>query len=126
MSKSLEEVFKAQQEFENLFVDFERLEQGDSKYLDEIADYLSTALAREAFEFRDEFNWKVNTRTKLHVRDKQLEEAIDCFTFSVNLLLILGVHAEQAIEWYFLKRSINIDKAIREGIIGASDLKRSE
>lgn len=110
---NLRDVFNTQKEFESLFVDFERLE--DPEYLDSIADYLSTALAKEAFEFRDEFNWKISKRRRLHNRDKQVEEAVDCFTFAINLFLILGVTPEEALESFYLKNKINWDRQIDEG-----------
>lgn|SRR5574337_701723 len=110
----LNQIFEEQKRFESLFVDFDLLEKPE--YLDSVADYLSTSLAREAFEFRDEFNWKQHlNRIKPHNRDKQVEEAIDCFIFSINLLLILGVTAEEATELFFLKNSINWDRQADEG-----------
>lgn len=111
----LEEALLLQKEFESLFVNFERIEQGDSEYLDKVADYLSTALAKEAFEFRDEFNWKMLAKLRLHNRDKQIEEAIDCFTFSLNLLLILGLDADQVFEWYKIKNVINWERQADAG-----------
>lgn len=111
---SLRDILEAQKEFESLFVEFDKL--SDPLYLDDTADYLATSLAEEAFEFRREFNWKKHiNRRKLHNRDKQLEEAIDCFTFSLNLLLVLGLTAEEVSELYFLKNKINWDKQVDEG-----------
>lgn len=111
----LEDIFRVQREFESLFVDFERIQQGDLEYLDDTADYLSTSLAREAFEFRDEFNWKQHSGRKFHNRDKQIGEAMDCFIFSVNQLLILGVTPQECFENYLLKNTINWERQLREG-----------
>lgn len=113
--KDLEEIFRVQQDFESLFVDFQRIRQGDSHYLDEAAGYLAMALAKEAFEFRDEFNWKLLGKNKLHNRDKQIEEAIDCFVFSINLLLILGADAEECLEIYRHKTKINWERQLEAG-----------
>jgi len=114
MAEGLGEIFKVQKEFEALFVDFKKVSE-DPQYLDKIADYLSTGLAREAFEYRDEFNWKVSKRARPHNRDKQIEEAVDCFIFSVNMLLILGIEADEATEWILTKIRMNWDRQVAEG-----------
>ena len=110
------DVVAAQKEFESLFVDFERIESGDTEYLDSVADYFAKCLTKESMEFLDEFNWKQHVSAKkLHNYDKQVGEAIDCFTFSLNMLLILGLDAAQIQEYYFLKNHINWDRQVDEG-----------
>jgi len=123
---SLQDIFDKQQEFESLFVDFPRIQGGDHAYLDETADYLSTALAREAFEFRDEFNWKVSKAPRPHNRDKQIEEAVDCFIFSINQLLILGLTCEEAMEWVETKIRMNWDRQVKEGNVKAINRAQPE
>lgn len=111
---SFHDVYAAQVEFEGLFYCFNMLNKRPEE-LDKAADYLSTSLAREAFEFKDEFNWKQHVRKKNLNLDKAIEEAIDCFTFTLDLFHILGMTADEIIEWYFLKNRMNWDKQIEAG-----------
>ena len=110
---SFEDVVKAQTEFESLFYDFNRLHE--QEYLDHSIDYLTTSLAREAFELKDEINWKQHGRTKPVNMDKAREEAIDCLTFSLDTCILLGMDASDIIEWYFLKNRINWDRQVEQG-----------
>lgn len=116
----LETIWSRQADFESLFVDLQRAQE-DSAYLDHTADYLSTSLAREAFEFKDEFNWKEHAAVKPHDRKAQVEEAMDCFIFSIDQLLILGVTAEEAFSAYCHKNLKNWDRQVDRGNAKAID-----
>jgi len=115
---SFHDVYAAQVEFEGLFFRFDTLNQAPDE-MDAAADYLSTSLAREAFEFKEEFNWKQHIRRKPINVDKAKEEAIDCFTFALDQFHILGMTADEVVEWFFLKNRINWDRQVDAGKVTA-------
>lgn len=115
MSDKLDSLFKQQQELMSLLriptaASDEAFVRHETLLTQAIMTYI-TALQVELAEVLQELNWKPWKQTRKPVDMVKLkDELIDCLHFMLELLIIVGITADEAYKLYWQKMQVNLTR----------------
>lgn len=105
-SLSLQEMLDLQRDLQRVFNGYELEDQSTELRIDNIVLNVF-ALTKELSELTDEIGWKPWATSRHINRERAVEELVDVWHFFMNIMLHLGVDAEELAAKYAAKNKIN-------------------